>query len=162
MIKDINQGATKINTTATTTAMNTIKDINTNTLLDISTHKANAIQELHNILDGSLTDMVTFKNDINRNSIIHLNTASIKIEAETKETLLTYVTNHTVELQETLMDIHQRTKTDIYVDLQEEQTRLRNGLTTELEIAKNVIIKELRQSSRLDTSLDIAATIATA
>ena len=43
-MKDLHQGETKINT-ETTTAMNRIKDIKTNTLLEISNQKTTTIQE---------------------------------------------------------------------------------------------------------------------
>ena len=98
-MKDLHQGTTKINT-ATTTAMNRIKDIKTNTLLDISNQKTTTIQELQDIRYGTSTDMATFQNILNSAVTTHLNAASLKIETEMKETLLAYVTNHTIELQE--------------------------------------------------------------
>ena len=64
--------------------------------------------------------MVTFKNTIIINATVHLKATSIKIEAEMKETLNAYAINHTVEHQETLTNIRQRTYTDLFVDLQSE------------------------------------------
>jgi len=115
-MRDINHDAAKINT-AITNAMTKLKDIKTNTLLNFDTPKAITIKELHNIRDGSLMDMVTFQNIINTNTIFHLKAASIKIEANMKETLNTYVINHTARLQDILINSRQSTCTDLFVDL---------------------------------------------
>jgi len=157
-MRDINQAAAKNNTTTTYT-MTTLKDIKTNTLLDIVTHNANAIQELHNICDDFLTDMATFENSINTNTTVHLKAISIKIEAEMKETLNTHVINITVQLQEILTNNCQPTRTDRYVDLQSEKTLLCNELTAKLKTAKIAMIAELRQSQIVDDSIDMTHTI---
>ena len=98
-MKDLHQGETKINT-ETTTAMNRIKDIKTNTLLEISNQKTTTIQEFQDIRYGTSADMANLQNILNSAVTTHLNAVSLKIETEMKETLLAYVTNHTIELHE--------------------------------------------------------------
>ena len=51
---------------------------------------------------------------------------AIKIEADLRQTIEASMLNHTIQLETTLNELHQEVRTDIFVDLQNEKTRLSN------------------------------------